>query len=73
MNDIKNLAMRSKKKLLRALLLENEFNPNIQTKAKIMSFLPSSKNSQNQWSRSISNAIPCLSQGYQWKNNKLTF
>jgi len=60
MFDIKNLAMRSKKKLLRALLLENESNPNIQTKAKIMSFLPSLKNSQSQWSRSVSNVIPYL-------------
>ena len=60
MNDIKNLAYVSKKKLLSSLLLENESNPNIQTKDKIKSFMPSLKNSQSQWSRSVSNGIPYL-------------
>ena len=60
MVDIKALAMRSKKKILRVLILENERHPNPDTKAKISQFIPSSTRPHNQWARSVSNTIPYL-------------
>ena len=60
MVDIKSLAMRSKKKILHALMLENELHPNPDTKAKISQFIPSSTRHHNQWERSVSNTIPYL-------------
>ena len=60
MRDIKSLALRSKKALLSALLLENEVHPNPETKSKIAQFLPSPNRLQNQWVRSVSNAITYL-------------
>ena len=60
MNDIRMLALRSKRTMLRALLLDNESHPNPDTKSKIAQFIPSSTRSQKQWARSVSNAIPFL-------------
>ena len=60
MVEIKMLAIRKKKMILRALLLENETHPTPETKAKIAQFIPSSTRPQNQWARSVSNTIPFL-------------
>ena len=43
MNDIKLLAIRLKKTMFSALLLENSTNPNPDTKAKILQFLPTAQ------------------------------
>ena len=59
MNDTKLLAIRLKKTMFSALLLENSTNPNPDTKAKILQFLPSSNRFQS-WERSVSNTIPYL-------------
>ena len=60
MAEIKMLAIRKKKTILRALLLENEIHPTPETKAKIAQFIPSSTRPQHQWARSVSNTIPFL-------------
>ena len=60
MSDIKLLALRSKKNLLRNLTRENEIHPTPETKAKISQFLPSKNRTQSQWDRSVSNTIPHL-------------
>ena len=60
MAEIKMLAVRKKKTILRALLLENEIHPTAETKAKIAQFIPSSTRPLKQWARSVSNTIPFL-------------
>ena len=49
-----------KKSMFSALLLENSTNPNPETKAKILQFLPSLNRLQSNWGRSVSNTIPYL-------------
>ena len=60
MVQVRDLALQSKKKILRDLRRENTTNPNPDTTAKILQFFSPSNNIQSKWTRSTSNTIPHL-------------